>query len=214
MKLQGRYNKPSLNDVVIGIVVGKTNFEGFEMYRVDINSVTEALLPCVAFTGATKRNYPAIDNGSAILAIVTFTPPRCGTESCMLTCLSEMDSKNWMTGENYLGVLHGRQHSLVGSRGSDSNIYGHILDIPKEIVDSILEDWILENHNWVKLLADRIPRVSFECVAGKNGRLWFMSDDEKHNLPLRSCIQNLLSCKTKEEFDMTIRDAEKHFDID
>ena len=45
---------PALNDHVIGVVVDK----GAEEYKLDIGTAAKALLPVLAFDGASKRNRP------------------------------------------------------------------------------------------------------------------------------------------------------------
>lgn len=56
-----RYD-PSAEDVVLGIVVGRKS----ENFLVDIKGPFLALLPVVAFEGATKRNIPKFEIGSLL----------------------------------------------------------------------------------------------------------------------------------------------------
>lgn len=45
---------PKVGDLVLGVIVGKTA----DFFRVDIKSFSNAVLPTIAFNGATKRNRP------------------------------------------------------------------------------------------------------------------------------------------------------------
>ncbi|KAJ1968035.1 exosome non-catalytic core subunit rrp40 [Dimargaris xerosporica] len=58
---------PALGEPVIGIVVSRTA----EHYRVDIGSANAALLPVLAFEGATKRNRPNLTVGTPVYARIT-----------------------------------------------------------------------------------------------------------------------------------------------
>ena len=55
-----------VEDEVIGVVVAR----GADSYRVDIGSSRDALLPFLAFEGATKRNRPNLAVGTLVYARV------------------------------------------------------------------------------------------------------------------------------------------------
>ncbi|KAJ1967079.1 exosome non-catalytic core subunit rrp40 [Dispira parvispora] len=58
---------PSTGEPVIGTVVGRSA----DYYRVDIGSAHSALLPVLAFEGATKRNRPNLNVGAVVYGRLT-----------------------------------------------------------------------------------------------------------------------------------------------
>ncbi|KAL2652975.1 hypothetical protein R1flu_021103 [Riccia fluitans] len=62
---QKRY-VPNVEDGVIGVVVDRR----FESYSLDIGAPTYAILPILAFEGATRRNAPNLQPGAAVYARV------------------------------------------------------------------------------------------------------------------------------------------------
>ncbi|KAL3684850.1 hypothetical protein R1sor_002872 [Riccia sorocarpa] len=63
--LQKRY-VPSIEEGVIGVVADRR----FESYSVDIGAPSNAILPILAFEGATRRNAPNLQPGAAVYARV------------------------------------------------------------------------------------------------------------------------------------------------
>ncbi|KAL1922308.1 uncharacterized protein VTP21DRAFT_9847 [Calcarisporiella thermophila] len=63
---QKRY-VPSVGESVIGVVTARLS----DYYKVDIGSAHQALLPVLAFEGATKRNRPNLKVGSLLYARVS-----------------------------------------------------------------------------------------------------------------------------------------------
>jgi exosome complex component RRP40 len=62
----GRRYVPCVGDTVIGIVTDRNA----EFYRVKLNATTAAILPVLAFDGATKHNKPSLEVGSPVFARV------------------------------------------------------------------------------------------------------------------------------------------------
>ena len=88
-----------VGDTVCGIVSDRMA----EAYRVRINGTSLALLPHLAFDGASKRNKPNLVAGSVVFARVSacskFTEPE-------LSCQSIGGPKrDWMTGQSVFGEL-------------------------------------------------------------------------------------------------------------
>lgn len=58
----GKRYAPAVGDTVIGIVTDKTA----DFYRIKLNSTTAAILPTLAFDGASKRNKPNLAIGAPV----------------------------------------------------------------------------------------------------------------------------------------------------
>lgn len=66
---------------VLGVVTGRTA----EFYRLDIGTAHTAILPVLAFEGATKRNRPNLALRSLVYCHVTMANPDMEAE---LTCVN------------------------------------------------------------------------------------------------------------------------------
>lgn len=75
----GRRYVPAVGDAVIGIVADRAA----DWYRLRINGTCAAMLPALAFDGASKRNRPNIPVGAAVYARVAACSKFMDTE---LTC--------------------------------------------------------------------------------------------------------------------------------
>ena len=62
----GKRYVPSVGDTVVGIVTDKNA----EYYKVKLNATSSAILPVLAFDGATKRNKPSFESGTLVFARV------------------------------------------------------------------------------------------------------------------------------------------------
>ncbi|KAK9729373.1 exosome non-catalytic core subunit rrp40 [Basidiobolus ranarum] len=83
---------PALGEPVIGIITGKHA----ESYRVDIGSAQPAMLPALAFEGATKRNRPNLNVGSLVYARVSLANKDMEPE---LECVNPTSGKSEGYGE-------------------------------------------------------------------------------------------------------------------
>ena len=140
-----KYLHPRVNDLVIGIVVGKQG----EFFSVDINSDTPALLHCQEHQGATQKDFPRYAEGTLLYCRVLETNSSSGLARTKLSCISPLCKKAWNSGEAFFGDLKG----------------GLVKDFPIGFSRTLLEskEDILE-----KLGA----KVKFRINIGFNGRIW------------------------------------------
>ncbi|KAJ1845264.1 exosome non-catalytic core subunit rrp40 [Coemansia sp. RSA 2706] len=83
---------------VVGVVVGRHG----EGYRVDIGSAHDALLPLLAFEGATKRNKPNLAIGAAVYARVAVANSMMDPE---IECVNAHTGKSEGFGELHAGFV-------------------------------------------------------------------------------------------------------------
>jgi len=142
----GKYYSPRLDDFVIGTITQKS----MELYRVDIGTYTNAILLTTEFEGATKKTKPNLNVGDLVFARVNrvnkFDAP-------MLSCISQISSKNWSSGESFFGNL------------KDGNIFS----FPKNSA----WDFYKEDNFAVKRMSDVFQ---FEFAVGMNGKIWISSE--------------------------------------
>ena len=93
---------PGLGDHVIGIVTDK----GAEDYKLDIGASSKALLPVLAFDGASKRNRPHLAVGALVYARVVLANKDMEPE---VTCAAPpgVNARDWVTKESVFGELSG-----------------------------------------------------------------------------------------------------------
>ena len=92
---------PSLEDIVIGTVRARHG----ESFSLDIRARCPAVLPGLAFDGASKRNKPNLAVGALVLArVVTANKDMEPELSCMAL---HGTKKDWVTGLAQFGELHG-----------------------------------------------------------------------------------------------------------
>lgn len=70
---------PAVGDAVVGVITDRNA----EQYRVRLHGITNAVLPVLAFDGATKRNKPNLAIGALVFARVAAVSKFMDTE---LTC--------------------------------------------------------------------------------------------------------------------------------
>ena len=85
--------------MVIGTVVEKHG----EAYKVDIGTAQPAMLPAIAFEGATKRNRPNIPVGALVYCRVAIANKFMETE---LTCISVHFKKDWVRSNGDSDCIH------------------------------------------------------------------------------------------------------------
>ncbi|KAJ1774376.1 exosome non-catalytic core subunit rrp40 [Coemansia sp. RSA 2523] len=87
---------PAEGEPVVGVVLGRHG----EGYRVDIGSAHDALLPLLAFEGATRRNKPNLVVGATVYARVSVANEMMDPE---LECFNSHTGKS----EGYGELTHG-----------------------------------------------------------------------------------------------------------
>lgn len=93
-----------VEDPVIGIVTGMDRASD-GTYRLSLHGTSEGLLPKLAFDGASKKNKPDLQIGSAVYARVAAAPRAMEPQlSCQVV---NGPKKDWVTGESLFGELKG-----------------------------------------------------------------------------------------------------------
>ncbi|KAF6002072.1 Exosome component 3 [Cyanidiococcus yangmingshanensis] len=163
---------PYVNDVVVGLVLDRV---GSEHYRVDIGASTPALLPVLAFEGATKRNRPHFTTGHVVYARVTQVPTPQRYVETELSCQAPGSRKNWTSGETIFGRLVGGSLFRV-SLASARQLIRHEC--------SILE---------------QLGRVLvFEIAIGMNGTIWIKGNSYRTTVLVQYTIEHGVRLTTEE----------------
>eukprot|EP00761_Pharyngomonas_kirbyi_P004929 gb/GECH01004934.1/.p1 GENE.gb/GECH01004934.1/~~gb/GECH01004934.1/.p1 ORF type:complete len:250 (+),score=50.58 gb/GECH01004934.1/:1-750(+) len=137
---QKRY-VPSLEDMVIGRIVERHA----EDYKVDIGGASLAVLPALAFDGATKRNKPNLKVGNLVYCRVVVANKDMDPE---LSCCSPVKARSWVTGESIFGELK----------------EGYIFECSLGLCRQLLEG------NCTVLR--ELGKIPFEIAVGMNGKVW------------------------------------------
>lgn len=137
---------PSNGDSVVGRVARTT----VAAYIVDIGAPHPALLPVIAFDGATKQNKPRLAPGDTVYCQVLSAP--AGGLDVELSCAAPAGvvAKDWVTGEGLYGPLSG----------------GTTVAVPLQYAAELFSN----EAPVVSYLGER--GVPFECCIGLNGRVW------------------------------------------
>lgn len=165
---------PCVGDVVIGVIVERSS----EFYQVDIGGFSTALLPLLAFEGATKRNRPHLTVGSCVYARVVSTDRDSEPQ---LSCLLPGTQHSWVTGETIFGELN----------------QGNLVHCSISLCRNIL---LGKNSVFTELG----KYIAFEQATGMNGRIWVRSQSAGHIV----LLSNLLVCSenmTNEQLNAMIR---------
>jgi exosome complex component RRP40 len=166
-----RSYSPCVDDCVIAIVIE----ESAEWYRCDIGTLGSdpfwpahtaqtAILPLLAFEGATKRNRPQLAAGTVVYCRIAGVSKHSDVE---LSCVSPLYKKDWVTGESLFGELVG----------------GHLLRGPLPL--GLCESLLAEDNYLLPRLAKHAP---FEIAIGHNGRVWISSASPTHTVILANAI--------------------------
>lgn len=159
---------------MIGIIVDRSS----EYYQVDVGGFSTALLPLLAFEGATKRNRPHLGVGSVVYARVVSADRDSEPQ---LSCLLPGTQHSWVTGETIFGEL----------------CQGNLVHCSISLCRNIL----LGRNKVFTELGKYIP---FEQATGMNGRIWIRSQSAGHIV----LLSNLLICSenmTSEQLGTMIR---------
>lgn len=118
---------PAKDDVVVGVVAGKTS----EMYKVDIGAAELATLPQLAFTNATKKNKPDIKVGNVVAAKIKMATPFMESE---ISCVEYANSVMLGQLENGFLITVSLNHALRLKKSSSKLLYQLGQFVPYEIV--------------------------------------------------------------------------------
>jgi exosome complex component RRP40 len=155
---------PYVNDVVVGVVVDRV---GGDHYRVAIGAATPALLPLLAFEGATKRNRPHLAPGHVVYARVTQVPTPQRFAETELSCQAPGSAKSWTSGEAIFGRLAGGtlfRISLAAARQMIRQDAPVLQQLGKQLV--------------------------FELAIGMNGIVWVKGRTTRTTILVRHAIQH------------------------
>jgi exosome complex component RRP40 len=150
---QRRY-EPVLEEAVIGVVTDRHA----EEYRIDIRGTDTAMLPALAFEGATKRNKPSLVVGSSVYSRITLASKDM---ECEASCVEPGSSRSWVSGETLYGELKG----------------GNVVDVSLRLSRELQAD----NSAVLSRLGAAVP---FESAVGANGRVWIKSGSTRSNVLL------------------------------
>mmetsp|Transcript_8699 Transcript_8699/g.11465 ORF Transcript_8699/g.11465 Transcript_8699/m.11465 type:complete len:272 (+) Transcript_8699:188-1003(+) len=153
---------PKAEDRVIGIIEARSG----DYYRVNIFGSSSALLPILAFEGATKKHKPNLKAGALVYCRVLISNRDMEPE---LTCNSSQGGvkKDWMTGQSTFGELKD----------------GMMLRINLGLAQALLQP----NCAVLNLLGRHLP---FEIAIGMNGGIWVNSGSPVHTIVICNAILN------------------------
>lgn len=135
-----------VGNMVIGIVIEKHS----EEYRVALHGTDTAVLSVLGFEGATKRNKPSLNIGSAVYALVTRAVRSAEVE---ITCIEPGSAKSWVGKQTTYGELEG------GTLVRVSLALARALQVSGNFIFKTIG-----------------PRIPFECAIGLNGLVWVKSN--------------------------------------
>jgi exosome complex component RRP40 len=150
---QKRY-EPVTEDAVVGIVIEKHADE----YRLDIRGTDTAILPALAFEGATKRNKPALAVGSSVYCRIATASKDMDIEA---SCIAPGSSQSWVSGETLYSELKG----------------GNIVTVSTALARAL-------RNTSSAVLAALETYMRFEVAIGANGRVWVKSDSIQNTIVL------------------------------
>jgi exosome complex component RRP40 len=158
----GRRYTPNKGDLVIGTV---TDVMGTHGYRVNIRASSNAILPTMAFDGASKRNHPNLSVGALVYCRVVEASKHVETK---LTCCAESGvKKDWMTGEAQFGKLTN----------------GTTIECSHALSRALLQDE-------ATVLMALAQHVKFEVAIGFNGWVWVDSESPMSTIVITNAILN------------------------
>ena len=155
---------PRIDDRVIGVIIQRTSF----YYKVDINAPMIAILDCLEFEGATKRNKPELKVGDVVFGRVLIANKDMSPQlSCKSGTLNSINNKSWVTGESLFMQLKG----------------GYIFKCSL--------NWCFKlnrfNSPHLMFLGKFFP---FECAIGINGKIWIKAATIGQTILLANVLQN------------------------
>lgn len=184
---------PSLNDVVIITVLRSTS----DAYICTIPSSsspapssTQAMLPHLAFPGATKKTRPQLYPGCTVYARISLANKHMDPE---LECYDAESQKAEGFGELKGGMIFnvslGMARRLLGD---GKKIRQLRLKQRKVEAEKRGEDLVVDGEeisNGMEVLEELGRVLPFEVAVGRNGRVWVDSEELKVTLCVGRCIQ-------------------------
>ncbi|RHZ81408.1 hypothetical protein Glove_120g76 [Diversispora epigaea] len=149
---------PATGENVVGRIIGKVG----EVYRVDIGSAHQALLPFLAFENATKKNRPALNIGDLVYARISLANRDIDPE---IQC-TNLDNKADGFGELKKGFM--LKCSLRYCR--------RLFSLKTQIMESL-----------DKKLTQK--GIEIEVAIGLNGRIWFCTEKVKHAIVFYNALK-------------------------
>eukprot|EP00949_MAST-11_sp_MAST-11-sp1_P004899 g4899.t1 len=163
IETNARRYTPKRGDVVIGTICARMGLAG---YKVEIHARCPAMLPALAFDGATKRNHPNLPVGTLIHARVNVDDPH--TEPQLTCCAEEgQQKKDWMSGEAIYGRLEGGVSIRCGAVLSRA-----MLQPQCAVLDALAAS------------------LQFELAVGANGVAWVCAESRKDTIIIVNAIKN------------------------
>lgn len=148
-----------LENTVVGVVIERHS----EEYRIALHGTDTAILPVLAFEGATKRNKPSLTVGTAVFARVVRAERRCEVE---ISCIEPGSSKSWVGKKCTYGELQG----------------GTLVRVTLMLARAMQ---VSGNHVTATIGA----RIPFECAIGMNGIVWVKSDSIRDTVVVSQAIE-------------------------
>ena len=162
---------PAVEDFVVCVVTGRSA----DFFTCDIGGPSSAMLPTLAFDGATKRNRPNLQVGDLVYARVTDAPKDMDPE---LSCMALHGAKkDWMTGDATYGELR------------EGLVFGCSVALARQL--------LRPDAPVLRCLGECVP---FELAIGHNGRVWVNASTPPHTIFISNAITNseLLSAEQVE----------------
>lgn len=159
VEANGRRYVAGLENMVVGVVVERHSDE----YRIYLHGTDTAVLPALAFEGATKRNKPNLTVGAAVYARVVRASAATEVE---LSCVEPGSAKSWVSKSATFGELTG----------------GTLVRVSLALARALR---VAENH----VLATVGERIPFECAIGMNGLVWVNGDGTRQTVVVAQAIE-------------------------
>lgn len=177
-----RYH-PQVDDMVIGTIVEKHS----ELYRVDIGLSQPAVLPALAFEGASKRNKPNLEVGQLMYMRVRVANKHTEVE---LTCTSPLVKTDWVNQGALFGPLNG----------------GFVFTTTGCAARGLMDN----DHPVLELLG---TKLAFELAIGANGRVWVNAEAPAQTIVVANILQ-LAETRTPEQLAVMLDRAIKAWSVE
>ena len=155
---------PQEGDTIIGTIVSKNP----EFYQVDIGADSYAILNCLEFQNATRKDKPNYQDGTLIYCRV-LSAEKFG--KVQLSCINPLDKKAWNSGDAFFQDLKD----------------GFVRDFPivfcrKQLLTQ-KEDYLLEKLGNI---------MAFEMCVGYNGKVWVKAEKVEHTIFIINALQKIV----------------------
>lgn len=156
-----RVYRPRREDAVIGVVEDRNAM----WYKVNIFGSMSAILPALAFQGATKRTKPVVKIGDVVYARVVSADAGVEPE---LSCVAvHGPKKEWTTGEATFGVL--AQGMLVRCTSKQA---AALRDHESQVLQALGKE------------------MAYEITIGTNGAIWVRARSAAEMVAIVNAIKN------------------------